>query len=108
MLVGILVVLKDALIASFKITMRRVHIVQLRFKLQTQLDFFLMVLSILRIIFLQFESHLLLVHHLTLELLAHLLLSVKVLLEDLLVVGLLLRLLLVISIQLLQLSLVFL
>lgn len=70
--------------------MRRVHVVELRFELETQLDLLFVVLGILRKIFLQLQAHLLLVHHFALQLLAHLLLRVEVLLEHLLVVGLLL------------------
>ena len=82
--------------------MRRVHVVELRFELETQLDLLFVVLGILRKIFLQLQAHLLLVHHFALQLLAHLLLRVEVLLEHLLVVGLLLRLLLVVAVELLQ------
>ena len=66
------------------------HVIELRFELETQLDLLLVVLRILREIFLQFEPHLLLVHHFAFELLAHLLLVVQTLLKHLLVVGLLL------------------
>ena len=69
--------------------MSRVHVVQLRLELEPELDLFLMVLCVLRKVLLEFEAHLLFVHHFTLKLLAHLLLSVEVLLEHLLVVGLL-------------------
>ena len=82
--------------------MRRVHVVELRFELETQLDLLFVVLGVLRKIFLQLQAHLLLVHHFALKLLAHLLLRVEVLLEHLLVVGLLLRLLLVVAVELLQ------
>ena len=82
--------------------MRRVHVVELRFELETQLDLLFVVLGVLRKIFLQLQAHLLLVHHFALQLLAHLLLRVEVLLEHLLVVGLLLRLLLVVAVELLQ------
>jgi len=86
--------------------MRRVHVVELAFKLESELDFFFVILGVLSVILLQLETHLLLVHHFSLELLAHFLLRVEVLLEDLLVIGLLLRFLLVVTVQLLQLRLV--
>ena len=65
-----------------------------------------MILGVLRVVFLEFEPHLLLIHHLALELLAHFLLRVEVLFKNLLVVGLLLGLALVVSVELLQLCLV--
>ena len=86
--------------------MRRVHVIELAFKFESKLDFLLVILCVLRVVLLQLETHLLLIHHFSLKLLAHFLLRVKVLLEDLLVVGLLLRFFLVIKVQLLQLRLV--
>ena len=65
-----------------------------------------MVLRVLRIVFLKLQSHLLFVHHFSLELFTHFLLSVKIFLEHLLVVGLLLGFLLVVFVELLQLCLV--
>ena len=86
--------------------MGRVHVVELRLELKSQLDLLLVVLSVLSIILFQLEAHLLLIHHFSLQLLAHLLLGVQVLFEHLLVVGLFLRLFLVVAVQLLQLGLV--
>ena len=65
-----------------------------------------MVLRVLRIIFLKLQSHLLFVHHFSLELFTHFLLSVEIFLQHLLVVGLLLGFLLVVFVELLQLGLV--
>ena len=65
-----------------------------------------MIFGVLGIILFEFKSHLLLIHHFTLQLLTHLLLSVQILFQNLLVVGLLLRFFLVLCIQLLKISLV--
>ena len=65
-----------------------------------------MVLRVLSIIFLKLQPHLLFVHHFSLELFTHFLLSVEILLQHLLVVGLLLRFLLVVFVELFQFSLV--
>ena len=81
------------------------HIVKLGFELKSELHFFFMVLRVLRIVLLKFQSHLLFVHHFSLELFTHFLLGVEILLQHLLVVGLLLGFLLVVFVELLQLGL---
>jgi hypothetical protein len=85
--------------------MSRVHVIKFTFKFESELDFLLVILGVLRVVFFKLETHLLLVHHFSLEFLTHFLLSVEVLFEYLLVVGLILRFLLVLAVQLLKLSL---
>ena len=70
--------------------MRRVHIVQLRLELESQLDLLLVILRVLLIVLLELHTHLLFVHHLSLELLTHFLLRIQVLLQHFFIVGLLL------------------
>ena len=82
------------------------HVVKLTFEFETKLDLLFVILCILSVVFLKFESHLTLVHSLTLELFAKFVLSVEVLFEDLLVVGLLLRFLLVLFVECVQLGFV--
>ena len=53
--------------------MGRVHVVELGFKLEAQLHFFFVVLSVLQIVFFQFEPHLSLIHPFALNFLAVLL-----------------------------------
>ena len=90
---------EDSLVPSLKVTVSRVHVVELGFELESELHLLLVILRVLSIVFLQLETHLLLVHHFALELLAHLLLRVQVLLQQFLVIGLLFGLLLVLFIQ---------
>ena len=71
---GVILIIEYSLVPSLQITVSRVHVIKLRFKLETQLDLLLMILGILLKIFLELEPHLPLVHHLTLQLFAHLLL----------------------------------
>ena len=89
-LVGFVDVLQYTIVTSFKVTMCRVHVVQFGFEFESELDFLLVILSILSVVLFQLQTHLLLVHHLSLKLLTHFLLCIKVLLQDLLVVSLLL------------------
>jgi len=103
---GVVLICEDALVASFEISVRRVHVVEFGLEFETQLNLFFMVLRILREVLLQLETHLFFVHHFSLKFLAHLLLGVQVLLQHLLVIGLLFRLLLVVTIELLQSGLV--
>ena len=43
---------------GLKVSMGRVHVVELGLKLQTELDLFFMVFGILHVLFLEFETHL--------------------------------------------------
>ena len=73
---GVILIIEYSLVPSLQITVSRVHVIKLRFKLETQLDLLLVILGILRKIFLELEPHLPLVRPLTLQLLAHLLLVI--------------------------------
>ena len=104
-LLSIVKVLEYTLVTSLEVAMSRVHVIKFTFKFESELDFLLVILGVLRVVFFKLETHLLLVHHFSLEFLTHFLLSVEVLFEYLLVVGLILRFLLVLAVQLLKLSL---
>lgn len=69
--------------------MLRVHLIKFLLKLEPQLYFFLMVLSVLRVLLLELQPHLPLVHPLLLKRLAIFLQHLHILLDDLLVVRLL-------------------
>ena len=86
--------------------MRRVHIVELGLELEPQLHLFLMIRRVLSEVLLQFQTHLLLIHHLSLQLFANLLLSVKIFFKNLLIVGLFLGLLLIVTVEFVKFGLV--
>jgi len=71
--------------------MSRVHIVQLRLKLESQLHLFLVVLGILHVFLLQFQTHLLFICSILFQGLTVLLKGLHVLFESFLVVCLLLE-----------------
>ena len=79
--------------------MSTVHIVKFRFKLQTQLDFFLVVFCVLQVVFLELQSHLSFINSFPFNLFAQTLQSVVVVPKNLFIVSLLQELLLVIGFQ---------
>jgi len=72
-----------------------VHVVEFALEFKSQLDFFLVVLRILVVVFLQLEAQLFFVHPLAIKLLAVLLEGVLVFFADQLVLGLIIEFLLV-------------
>lgn len=84
------------------------HVVEFALEFKSQLDFFLVVLRILVIVFLQLEAQLFFVHPLAIKLLAVLLEGVLVFFTDQLVLGLIIEFLLVLLLETFQLVLVFL
>lgn len=107
LLLGVGEVGENPLVLRLEVSVGRVHIVQFRLEFESQLDLFFVVFGVLRVVFLQLEAHLLLVHALSLQLLTQLVLGVEVLFQDLLVVGLLFRFLLIVSVHRLNFGLVF-
>ena len=71
------------------------HVVEFALEFKSQLDFFLVVLRILVVVFLQLEAQLFFVHPLAIKLLAVLLEGVLVFFADQLVLGLIIEFLLV-------------
>lgn len=72
-----------------KVPVISVHLVELLFELETQLDFLFVVARVLRILLLKFKAHLPLIHPLLLKRLRVLLQNLHVLLDDLLIISLL-------------------